>query len=205
MRVLIAYLLTFALRYFESPPRFQILHCLRNRVTGGESMFVDALQAATILRKSDPEAFKTLCSTPVAFHHMHSEHHLHFSHPTIELASPTKSIAATEEPDINYINYAPPFQAPLSLSVSPHKFHPALAKFASLLARPELTFKYLLREGDAAVFDNRRVLHSRTAFEDHAEVEEGQTNRLLKGCYLEADAVLDRGRGLRAQAERGAL
>lgn len=168
-------------------------------------MFVDALQAAIILRETDPEAFKTLCSTPVAFHHMHTDHHLHFSHPTIELAPPTKFITATEEPDINYINYSPPFQAPLSLSVSPHEFNPALAEFASILAKRELTFEYLLREGDAALFDNRRVLHSRTAFEDHAEVEEGQTSRLLKGCYLEADAVLDRGRVLRAQAEQGAL
>lgn len=188
------------LRYFESPPRFQILHCLRNRVSGGKSVFVDALKAAIILRKTHPEAFETLCSTPVAFHHVHADHHLHYSHPTIELASPTKSITATEESDINYINYSPPFQAPLSLLVSPHKFYPALVEFASILEKPELAFEYLLREGDAAIFDNRRVLHSRTAFEDHAEGEDGQTNRLLKGCYLEADAVLDRGRVLRAQA-----
>lgn len=171
-------------------------------------MFVDALQAASILRTTNIDAFNTLTSTPVAFHHIHAGHHLHYSHPTIELASPLRTSTyegSSQDLPISYINYSPPFQAPLSLSVSPETFYPALSEFASLLARPENTFQYLLKEGDAVLFDNRRVLHSRAAFVDKEEVEEGQTNRLLKGCYLEADAVLDRGRVLRAKAEQGLL
>lgn len=62
---------------------------------------------------------------------------------------------------------------------------------------------YTLREGDAVLFDNRRVLHARTAFTDGPpggkEAREGETNRWLKGCYLEADTILDRGRVLRAK------
>lgn len=194
-------------RYFETPPRYQILHCLRNRVIGGASTFVDALQAATTLRRTNIEAFKILASTPVTFHHMHAGHRLQHSHRTIELESPLDGQLAEDAP-IKYLNYSPPAQAPLPISVPPTTFYPALNEFAELLLKPESTFNYLLQEGDAAIFDNRRVLHSRTAFSDDfdaAEGEQGQVNRLLKGCYLGADAVLDRGRTLRANQEQGLL
>ena len=61
------------------------------------------------------------------------------------------------------------------------------------------------------MFDNRRVLHARTAFEEKKEGErEGgvrfgigddmrMTNRWLKGCYLEADAVADRMRVIKTK------
>lgn len=185
-------------RYFEHPPRYQILHSLRNRVVGGMSVFVDAIQAASTLRAINPKAFEILASTPVSFNYINDGHHLHHSHPTIELAA----FAATEsleEPRINHINYSPPFQAPLPLSTTPPAFYPALSEFTSLLDQPGLKYEYLLQEGDAVMFDNRRVLHARTAFDDR-KGEEGATNRWLKGCYLEADALLDRGRVLSAGA-----
>ncbi|EIN14715.1 Clavaminate synthase-like protein [Punctularia strigosozonata HHB-11173 SS5] len=184
------------LLYFEHPPRFQILHCLRNRVRGGASYFVDALHAASTLSRADPEGFRTLTETPVSFHYINDGHHLHFEHPTIELFPASDRIA--------HINYSPPFQAPLPLS-TPDAFYPAFRRFADLLDRPEARFEYLLREGDAVLFDNRRVLHARTAFhdpeEDAGEVQEDMTNRWLKGCYIEADAVFDRGRILRTKLE----
>ena len=70
-----------------------------------------------------------------------------------------------------------------------------------MLDDPAVQFEYLLREGDAVLFDNRRVLHARTAFWERVGTKDadGETNRWLKGCYLEADAVLDRGRVLREQ------
>ncbi|TFK89414.1 Clavaminate synthase-like protein [Polyporus arcularius HHB13444] len=186
------------LLYFQHPPRYQILHCLRNRVEGGTSIFVDAAHVASKLRAEDPEAFETLASTPVAFHYVNDGHHLHYSHPTIQL-SRFRSPAGQHE--VEFINYSPPFQAPLAVDTPP-SFYPALAKFAKMLEDPAVRFEYLLREGDAVLFDNRRVLHARTAFtEREAESNEEETNRWLKGCYLEADAVLDLGRVLRIQLE----
>ncbi|KAL7284879.1 hypothetical protein ACG7TL_002193 [Trametes sanguinea] len=189
------------LLYFQHPPRYQILHCLRNRVEGGQSLFVDAVHVASRLRTLDPQAFDILASTPVAFHYINDGHHLHYSHPTIQLSRVNERDAAT--PTIEFINYSPPFQAPLSLR-TPSAFYPALQRFASMLEDPAVRFEYLLREGDAVLFDNRRVLHARTAFHERpgGGGADGETNRWLKGCYLEADAVLDRGRVLREQLER---
>ena len=96
------------------------------------------------------------------------------------------------------------FQAPFPPSTSP-AFYAAFERFASYLDDPAAQYHYTLKEGDAVLFDNRRVLHARTAFTDPAEGKEGatagETNRWLKGCYLEADALLDRGRVLRSQLQ----
>lgn len=69
-----------------------------------------------------------------------------------------------------------------------------------ILERPENRYEYLLKEGDAAVFDNRRVLHARAAFTSKDHGDDGNANRWLKGCYIEADAVSDRARVLRSKA-----
>ncbi|KAI0922588.1 hypothetical protein AcV5_009519 [Taiwanofungus camphoratus] len=199
--------------YFQHPPRYQILHCLRNRVEGGSSIFVDALNAAAKLRQSHPSDFDILASTPVTFHYINDGHHLHHSHPTIELAPYSRlpsgpGGAESSLRPIQFVNYSPPFQAPLPLS-TPAAFYPALERFVSLLEDPAVRLEYTLREGDAVLFDNRRVLHARTAFTDRADDDVGKgkpggdgTNRWLKGCYLEADAVLDRGRVLRQQVQQ---
>lgn len=188
-------------RYFEHPPRYQILHCLRNQVVGGASIFVDALHAAKTLHQQDKGSFDLLTQTPVEYHYINDGHHLHHSHPVIELDA--FASGPSDTPCIKHINYSPPFQAPLSPD-TPAAFYTALRKFADILDAECSRFKYTLREGDAVIFDNRRVLHARTAFserEDTQSLGEGETNRWLKGCYLEADALLDRTRVLGRKIE----
>ncbi|KXN88430.1 Trimethyllysine dioxygenase, mitochondrial [Leucoagaricus sp. SymC.cos] len=198
------------LLYFQHPPRYQILHCLRNRVHGGTSIFVDGLAVAETLRKTRPDYFDVLTKTPVAFHYINDGHRLHHEHPTIELVPPTATTTSSSSSQrrVGHINYSPPFQAPLPLDTR-MEFYPALKEFSKLLNDPTNTYEYTLREGDAVLFDNRRVLHARTAFYDKEDggqkLKEGEPNRWLKGCYLEADAIMDRGRVLRMKIESGLL
>lgn len=182
-------------RYFENPPRYQFLHCLRNRVHGGTSMFVDALYAANKLQEDHPSHFHTLTTTPVSFHYINDGHHLHHDHPTIQLG---------RFPDqdgrypIQHINYSPPFQAPLRVS-TPSEFYDALMHFVEILEDPANKFEYTLQEGDTVIFDNRRVLHARTSFSEKEGTSEGVTDRWLKGCYIEADAMSDKARIMRGR------
>jgi gamma-butyrobetaine dioxygenase len=191
------------LLYFAHPPRYQILHCLRNRVRGGTSLFVDAFAAAGALSTTD---FATLARTPMPFHYVHPTHHLHRSHPTLQLSYGARAEDGADA--LAHVNYSPPFQAPLAPDTPP-AFYTALGAFAAELARPERVLRHRLREGEAVLFDNRRVLHARTAFgaaatapepEDEGlevqEVRDGESDRWLKGCYLEADDVEDRRRVL---------
>ncbi|PVF98166.1 Clavaminate synthase-like protein [Serendipita vermifera] len=201
------------LLYFQHPPRFQILHCLRNRVQGGTSVFVDALKTAEQLFMASKESFQVLCDTPVDFHYINDGHHLHYTHPTIELAlSGTNNTTECQNivPPISFINYSPPFQAPLPIS-TPDSFYSALSLFSDLLRKPANRFEYTLKEGDAVMFDNRRVLHARTEFREWRDegrpsnvdkANEGEASRWLKGCYLEADAVWDRMRVLTTRNQR---
>ena len=68
-------------RYIESSPQFQILHCLRNRVHGNTSLFVDALAADESLRAPHHPDFTCLVTTPVSFQYVYDplcafNHHL---------------------------------------------------------------------------------------------------------------------------------
>jgi gamma-butyrobetaine dioxygenase len=184
-------------RYFEHPPRHQFLHCIRNRVSGGTSIFVDALYAANKLRATHPSHFHTLATTPVSFHYINDGHHLHYDHPTIQL-SPFPDINGSFP--VKHINYSPPFQAPLRLSTPP-AFYDALQAFVDILEDPANKFEYNLQEGDVVMFDNRRLLHARTAFspKDTERREDGFIDRWLKGCYIEADSMLDKARVLRGK------
>jgi len=178
-------------------------------VFGGTSIFSDGLQTASTIRTNSPESFDVLASTPVAFHYINDGHHLHHEHHTIELSAPTSGSSASNsraQMPIARFNYSPPFQAPLALSTPPH-FYPALSHFARLLDDPKNTYTYTLKEGDAIIFDNRRVMHARSAFREfeageaggYIGVKDGEPNRWLKGCYFEADTMLDRGRMLRSK------
>lgn len=185
-------------RYFESPPRFQILHCIRNRVHGGISLFVDAFAAAETLRVSHPQDFTRLVTTPVPFQYINDARHLHYARPTITLDP-----AGGTDPRVTAVSYSPPFQAPLPLN-TPHEFYDALARFAALVEAPTAVFAHQFSEGEAVVFDNRRLLHGRTAFEGKRlgsvvgdREAGGEPSRWLKGCYFEGDAMASRGRVLR--------
>lgn len=142
---------------------------------------MDALHAANQLT---PQETSVLAATPVRFHYVNGGHHLHHAHPTLEFGTPLGDASRKEQ--ITAINYSPPFQAPLPVD-APEGFVPALRRFAELLAKPEAAWRYLLQEGDAVIFDNRRVLHARDEFDESGE-------RWLKGCYLGADEVWERTR-----------
>ncbi|KAI9438010.1 hypothetical protein H4582DRAFT_229751 [Lactarius indigo] len=192
------------LQYFEAPPRFQVLHCLRNRVQGGTSLFADTFAAASALHAAHPADFARLVETPVQFQYINDARHLHHARPTISLGP--ASASSDGEPHITSVSYSPPFQAPLSRD-TPSAFYDALGRFAALVEAPTAVYTRQLSEGDAVLFDNRRVLHGRTAFEDRPGSENAgkEVNRWLKGAYFEGDQMASHGRVLRARAARGEI
>ncbi|TDL18950.1 Clavaminate synthase-like protein [Rickenella mellea] len=185
------------LLYFHNPPRYQALHCLRHRVEGGHSIFVDGLAAGLELYHTAEREFAELASTPVNFHYINDGHHLHSEHPTIEVRP--EPLGGPDAAAIYCINYSPPFQAPLP-PTTPPSFYAALNKFVKILEAPENRYECVLNEGEAVIFDNRRILHGRRSFADlELSGADGETNRWLKGCYLDEDAFQDKRRILDIQ------
>jgi gamma-butyrobetaine dioxygenase len=167
--------------YYSSPPGLQFLHCLRNSVTGGSSLFVDSFLAATLLHISAPHRFQVLASTPVPFHYVNDNKHYYFSRPTIVPRGPWDK---TTPPELDHINFAPPFQAPFEGSTTGtdranwRRLVTAMTQFEEIIGRPEMRFEMTLKEGECVVFANRRVLHARREF----DVTSGE--RWLKGTYV---------------------
>lgn len=52
----------------------QVLHCIKQAVDGGESEVVDGFHMAELLRREDPEAFRTLTSLYADFTDMGTDY-----------------------------------------------------------------------------------------------------------------------------------
>jgi alpha-ketoglutarate-dependent taurine dioxygenase len=170
------------LMYFNSPPGLQFLHCLRNSVKGGSSIFVDSFRAASLLRLQNSHSFNSLVNMPVQFHYLNDNRHFYFSRPTI-----VPDVTDPHGLAIDHVNYSPPFQAPFEVDTSGkgkanwRRFITAFKDFATFTEREDMRYEILLQEGECVVFANRRVLHARRAF----DISTGE--RWLKGTYVDWD------------------
>lgn len=186
------------LLYTSNPPHLQLLHSLRARTPGGESFFSDAFAAARQLREQSESHFKTLCTFPVTYHYHHPTQHYHFTRPVIETFSNPDATEPTSAA-IRRINWSPPFQGPVqqpsgsSTAPSLRDFIAASHAYEKLLSSEDNLYEYRLNEGECVIFDNRRVLHARKAF----DASKGE--RWLKGAYVDNDVFFSK---LRVLQER---
>ncbi|TKA82745.1 hypothetical protein B0A55_01083 [Friedmanniomyces simplex] len=102
---------------------------------------------------------------------------------------------------LHSVAWAPPFQAPFNEAVTNgsvptlrrvnstvHRWHTAAMKFNALIHKPEGIYERMMKPGECVIFDNRRVLHGRRAF----EVEDAGKERWLRGAYLDLDPYLSK-------------
>ncbi|KAK4684121.1 hypothetical protein P7C73_g6081, partial [Tremellales sp. Uapishka_1] len=201
------------LLYFSSPPRFQMLHCLRNRVHGGESYFVDSTKVAHELRLQRPHLYHLLRNKAIRFEYDNDGHYLTHSHKVVEDPGGDSHLSSFQA----VVNWSPPFQAPTDgfsppsfdvpkAKMTEDKVYQAWEEFDRRLNAQNERFEIKMEEGDLVVFDNRRILHARKSFRDWTAKEaaearaegretrtaEGEPTRWLKGCYLDGETVWDK-------------
>jgi gamma-butyrobetaine dioxygenase len=196
------------LLYFRNPPGIQLLHCLKNSVTGGASIFADSFFAANQLRTNHPELFEILCELPQTFHYKNAGEHYYHRHPVIELAKDHDGY--TIPGVIENVNWSPPFQGPFEIvgvqrgranystlhrnqTTRFRTYLEAIQTFAGYLESPDNQYEYLLKPGQCVIFNNRRTLHARHQF----DAESGE--RWLKGAYVDTDSMLSKRRVLAEQ------
>ena len=168
------------LPYFEYAPGYQFLHCLVNDAKGGNSSLVDGFSVANYLKRYEKDAFKVLTDTYVKFKDTD-----YTQKATRVLHSPL--ITLTKDSDFNDIRFSMAAMGTVDVdSKKMKKFYEAYYLFAKLLHDKKFKIDFKLESGDIFCFNNRRVLHGRTAFDPNSG------NRHLQGYYLERDEILAR-------------
>lgn len=170
----------------ELQPGLQFLHCLVNEAVGGDSVFVDGFAVATALRDESPDDFHLLATTAVEFRNKDI-------HTDYRCTAPV--IALDVEGAISEVRYANFLRGPFDVQVGVMPmFYRAYRRFMLLAREQRFRVCRRLEAGDMWVFDNRRVLHARTAFDP------ATGRRHLQGCYVDRDELLSRIRILERDA-----
>ncbi|TEA41017.1 gamma-butyrobetaine dioxygenase [Neophocaena asiaeorientalis asiaeorientalis] len=170
------------------PPGVQLLHCIKQTVTGGDSEIVDGFNVCQKLKEKNPWAFQILSSTFVDFTDIgvdYCDFSVQSKHKIIELDDKGQVVR------INFNNATRDtiFDVPVE-RVQP--FYAALKEFVDLMNCKEFKFTFKMNPGDVITFDNWRLLHGRRSYEAGTEI-----SRHLEGAYADWDVVMSRLRILR--------
>ncbi|MEN5091082.1 gamma-butyrobetaine dioxygenase [Pseudomonas protegens] len=162
----------------ELQPGLQFLHCLVNDAVGGESIFVDGFAIADALRLEDPEAFLTLCETPVEFRNKDRHSDYRCLAPIIALD------ALGRVAEIRMANF---LRGPFDTSEQQMpRLYRAYRRFIAMTREARFRVIRRLDPGQLWCFDNRRTLHARNAFDPSSGA------RHFQGCYIDRDELLSR-------------
>ena len=168
------------LPWFENPPGYQFLHCLVNSAEGGDSSAVDGFAIADYLRKSEKEIFETLVNIPLKFRDRD------YTQKTVRNFH-APAISLTKDRDYNDIRFSVATMDTLDCHPDiMEKVYKAHHRFGNLLHDDKFQIKFRLEPGDIFSFNNRRVLHGRTAFNPNSG------HRHLQGYYMDRDEILGR-------------
>jgi len=168
------------LPWFENPPGYQFLHCLINKAEGGNSSAVDAFAVADYLRKNEKGIFESLVSVPLKFKdNDYTQESIRIFH--------APAITLTKDEDYNDIRFSVATMDTLDCHPDiMDKVYKAHHRLGKLLHDDKFQIKFRLNPGDIFSFNNRRVLHGRTAFDPNSG------HRHLQGYYIDRDEIIGR-------------
>jgi gamma-butyrobetaine dioxygenase len=192
------------LLYMSNPPGYQLLHCLRNSCEGGISLFSDSFHAYQLTHR------ELAAESPLALEALHRIKLLYHYNNANQYYRKNRSLARAKDKSnpksVFEINYSPPFQGPLTFrkgilnKETIDELHNGISGMRTLTKHIEDSknvYQYRLQEGECVIFNNRRVLHARSAF----DITSGE--RWLKGAYLDSDVFYSKLRVL--NVERGLM
>ena len=155
----------------ELPPGYQFLHCLANEAEGGGSVLCDGIAVAERLRAKDAEAFELLSTVRVPFRFHDAE---------TDIRSRKAVLTLDEDGTVREVCFNAHIADILDLppEIMP-AYYRAYRQMMELTRDPDHIVSLRLSAGQMVVFDNRRVLHGREAFDPSTGF------RHLHGCYVD--------------------
>tara|TARA_Y100001960_G_C14630753_1_gene805697 strand:+ start:1 stop:993 length:993 start_codon:yes stop_codon:yes gene_type:complete len=168
------------LPWFENPPGYQFLHCLINKAEGGNSSAVDGFAVADHLKKNEKKIFETLVNTPLKFR---DKDYTQKSYRSFHASA----ISLTKDADYNDIRFSVATMDALDCHPDVMEdVYKAHHRFGNLLHDNKFQINFRLEPGDIFSFNNRRVLHGRTAYNPNSG------ERHLQGYYMDRDEIIGR-------------
>jgi len=152
-------------------PGVQFLHCRKNSVEGGNSIFADGLAVAEDFRKLYPEDFELLVSTDVPYYCEHDDFDMRARQRVIELDEHGNISGVTISQ-----HHADIFDMPQK---DLDRYYPAFCRFGRMMREDKYLMRFRLNAGECIVFDNHRIVHGRAAY----SATSGE--RHLRGCYTD--------------------
>lgn len=176
--------------YYEYKAGINILHTLvQSASSGGANTLTDGFNVASELRRQHPADFEVLRSVPVNWYDIGHDgdasrpFHSLWRAPVICLDVDGRFARINQ----NTTKRDSRFTVPLEQAVA---WYRAYAKFLELAHSEAVEFK--TQAGDVFVFNNLRMLHGRTAYEDAPG-----NKRHLVGAYVDWDIIYSKLRTLK--------
>ncbi|GMM32852.1 hypothetical protein DASC09_001770 [Saccharomycopsis crataegensis] len=187
--------------YWSEAPGYQSFHLLKHNGTGGTTSLSDGFNVAYTLKLLNPKYFELLSTVPVDFHCAGEEDV--FIQPVV--SRPIIIVDEQNKDKVVQIRWNNSDRSVLKIPKSFYQmnstamnvdfvetFYKAISAFRELLHDDEQEMFYQLRPGQLLLFDNWRVLHSRTSFTGE---------RRMCGAYYSKDDFISRYKTLNNKRE----
>ena len=159
-------------------PGLQFLHCIEFEADGGESILIDGFEAARRLRKDHPEMHDLLATVEVPYMFVDDSH---------DVRNHQKVITLDGDGNHTEVRFHSALLGAIDLDLNMiEPFYEAWQTFGRVLRDSDLEYVFKMKPGDCQVFDNRRVLHARGAFDPSSGP------RHFQGTYVERDDFMSR-------------
>ena len=156
------------LLYLERPPAIQLLHCMENSCSGGESLFSDGLRAGKLLwLQENRSAIDNLARVLVPYHYEKFGYWYKQKRPLL---------STTSEGVLASVYWSPPFQDRFPVpSADLRPWLEPAQLFDALINDEAAMYEVKMGPGECVMFDNRPGMHGRRAF------DAGGGSRWLRG------------------------
>ena len=161
--------------YRKPVPGIQLLHCIANESTGGDSSLVDGFSVSEYLKENHHDFYEILTQTNVNFK---------FTDVDVILENKSKLIELDSDGNFKQISFSGRLDyVPLLNDENLKIFYKARKCMYELCNSDQFKIKFRLSKGMIAMFDNLRTLHGRTKFDPNTGF------RHLQGCYIDHDVT----------------
>ena len=156
----------------------QFLYAHHNTTVGGDTILIDGFRVAQGFRRQHPVEFQLLVSTRIQYRQYDRQAGYLFKHTTPILLLDNSG-------EVEAVYYCPKniaWQLPFD---EVDGFYRAYNLFSSYLNDPAYQYRFRLEQGDCVLFQNFRVLHSRSEYDPSSGYRDFETG-YVDWSYIEA-------------------